>query len=84
MELTCAVMTLKSRSKVCGMHTKSRMGLGCALMTLESKSKVCTLNDKNRMEQGWAIMTLKQEERGLCNAYKEQNGAGMSTTDPTE
>ena len=34
MELKCALMTVKSKSKVTGMHKKSRMELECALMTI--------------------------------------------------
>ena len=37
-------MTLKSKSKVCGMHKRSRMELTCAVMTLKSKSKVCGMH----------------------------------------
>ena len=47
-----ALMTLKSKSKVCGTHKKSRMELGCTLMTLKSKSKVCAgMHKKSRMDQ---------------------------------
>ena len=31
-------MTLKSESKVCGMHEKSRIELGCAKMTDENEN----------------------------------------------
>ena len=37
MDLGCAIMTLKSKSKVCGMHKKSRMELGSTRMTLKGK-----------------------------------------------
>ena len=69
MELECALMTLKSTSKICGMHTKSRMGLGCALMTLKTKSKVCRLQKKSRMELGCRIMTLKSKSK-VCGMQK--------------
>ena len=49
MELRSAIMTLKTKSKVCGMHKKSRMKLGWALMTLKSKSKICEMRTKSRM-----------------------------------
>ena len=62
-------MTLKSKSKISGMCTKSRTGLGCALMTVKSKSKVCTLNKKNRMELGCAIMTIKSKSK-VCGMHK--------------
>ena len=52
MGLGCALMALKSTSKICGMHTKSRMGLGCALMTLKTKSKVCRLQEKEQNGAG--------------------------------
>ena len=45
-------MALKSMSKICGMHTKSRMGLGCALMTLKTKNKVCRLQEKEQNGAG--------------------------------
>ena len=39
-------MTLKSKSKVCGMHEKNRMELGCTLMTPKSKSKVSGMRER--------------------------------------
>ena len=47
MELTYAVMTLKSKSKVFGMQKKSILELGLALMTLKSKSKICGVLARN-------------------------------------
>ena len=44
-------MTLKSKSKVCGMQEKSTMDLGCATMTLKSESKVCEM--QKRAEWSW-------------------------------
>ena len=51
MELGCAILTLKSKSRVCGMQKKSKVELGCALMTLKSKSKVCGM--QKRAEWSW-------------------------------
>ena len=41
-------MTLKSKSKACGMQEKSTMDLGCAIMTLKSKSNVCEIQEKEQ------------------------------------
>ena len=62
---------LTSTSKICGMHTKSRMGLGCALMTLKTKNKVCRLHKKSGMEQGCTIMTLNSRSR-VCGMQKSR------------
>ena len=43
-----ALMALMSKSKVCGMHKKSRMELRQELMTLNSKSKVCQTRKKEQ------------------------------------
>ena len=56
-------MTLKSDSKVCGMHKKSRMELVCAIMTVGSESQVCGMHKKNRIELGCTIMTVEKEAR---------------------
>ena len=45
-------MTLKSKSKVCGIQEKSAKDLGCATMTLKSKSKVREMQ-KKRAEWSW-------------------------------
>ena len=63
MELGYALMTQKSKSKICGMHTKRRMELGCALITLNSKSKVCGMHKKSRLELRCALMTLKSKSK---------------------
>ena len=76
-------MTLKSKSKICGMHTKSRMGLVCAPMNLKTKSKVCRLHKNTRMGLGYAIMTIRSKSK-VCGMQKEQNEAGMRTNDPPE
>ena len=52
MELGCAIMTIKSKSKVGRLHEKSRMELGCALITLKSKDNVCKLNKKEQNGAG--------------------------------
>ena len=52
MGLGCALMILKSTSKICGMHTKNRMGLGCELITLKTKSKVFRLHKKEQNGAG--------------------------------
>ena len=46
-------MPLKSKSKVCRLHKKSRMELRCAVMTLKSESMVCGM----RKEQNGAEMS---------------------------
>ena len=48
MEIGFALMTLKSKSKACGMQEKSTMDLGCATMTLKSKSKVFEIQEKEQ------------------------------------
>ena len=63
-------MTLKSKSKVGGMHTKSRMELGCALMTSKSKTKVCGMHKKSIMELGCALMTLKSRSK-VCGMHEK-------------
>ena len=52
LELGFALMTLESKSKVCGMQEKSTMDLGCGTMTLKSKSKVCEMQKKEQNGAG--------------------------------
>ena len=60
--LGLALMSLKSKSKICGMACKE---LGCALMTLKSKSKDCGMHRRSRMELTCAVMTLKSKSEAF-------------------
>ena len=51
MLLACALMTLKSMSKVRRLHKNSIKELGSAIMTLKSKTKVGRM--QNREEWSW-------------------------------
>ena len=66
MELGCTLMTLKSKSKICGIRTKSRMELGCTPMTLKSKTKWNAQKEQN----GVAMCTYgsNEQKQGLWNA----------------
>ena len=39
-------MTLKTKSKVCGMHKKSKIELTYAIITVDSESQVCVMHTK--------------------------------------
>ena len=52
LELGFALMTLKSKCKVCGMQEKSTMDLGWVTMTLKSKSKVWEMQEKEQNGAG--------------------------------
>ena len=52
MLIACALMTLKSMSKVRRLQKNSIKELGSAIMTRKSKSKVCGMHKKSRTELG--------------------------------
>ena len=68
-----ALMTLKSKSKVCGTYTKSRMELGCALITLTCKSKVRRLY---KLEQNGGWMRINPIQARLFLLFKGPRGGG--------
>ena len=49
-DFRCAITTVESKTKVCGMHTKDTMEYGYAIMTIESK--VYAMHNKGRMDLG--------------------------------
>ena len=53
-------MPLKSKSKMCRLHKKSRMELGCAVITLKSKSKVCRMQKEEQNGAGMCANDKKE------------------------
>ena len=47
-DLRCAITTVESKTKVCGMHTKDTVEYGYAMMTVETESKVCAMHNKEK------------------------------------